>query len=70
MSLTLECSFLQDMVDLFADRVVLFDNNTSDMQQREYQLKNLFRAVDFVISRNHGRAFCNQMFTQIKVIQC
>uniref|UniRef100_A0A8R7RBZ5 AIG1-type G domain-containing protein n=2 Tax=Triticum urartu TaxID=4572 RepID=A0A8R7RBZ5_TRIUA len=59
-------AYLQDMVDLFADRVVLFDNNTSDMQQREYQLKKLFRAVDFVISRNHGRPFCNQMFTQIK----
>ncbi|KAE8810042.1 hypothetical protein D1007_13365 [Hordeum vulgare] len=59
-------AYLQDMVNLFANRVVLFDNNTSDMRQRESQLKKLFCAVDFVISRNHGRAFCNQMFTQIK----
>jgi hypothetical protein len=59
--------FLQNLVKLCANRVVLFDNKTKDEVHKKEQLKKLLCAVDSVISNTDG-IFSNQMFSQIKVI--
>jgi hypothetical protein len=46
--------FLQKLVKLCADRVVLFDNKTKDEVRRKEQLKKLLRAVSSVISNTNG----------------
>lgn len=61
--------FLQNLVELCANRVVLFDNKTKDEVHKKGQLKKLLRAVNSVISNTDGIPFSNQMFSQIKVIK-
>ncbi|XP_044422010.1 immune-associated nucleotide-binding protein 9-like [Triticum aestivum] len=57
--------YLQDMIKLCQNRVVLFDNLTNNIEHREMQRRKLLAAVDFVISSNGGKAFSYQMFPQI-----
>ncbi|KAK1683310.1 hypothetical protein QYE76_044158 [Lolium multiflorum] len=52
-------AYLQDMLNLCKNRVVLFDNKTSNKKYRLAQLRKLLDAVDFVISSNHGKPFSN-----------
>jgi hypothetical protein len=61
--------FLQKLVKLCADRVVLFENKTKDEVHKKEQLKKLLRAVNSVISNTNGIPFSNKMFSQIKVIK-
>lgn len=61
-------SFLQDMIKLCQNRVVLFDNMTSNIERREMQRRKLLGAVDFVISSNGGTAFSYKMLPHIQVI--
>uniref|UniRef100_A0A0D9ZL50 AIG1-type G domain-containing protein n=1 Tax=Oryza glumipatula TaxID=40148 RepID=A0A0D9ZL50_9ORYZ len=61
-------TYLQDILKLFENRVVLFENKTSSTQDRQAQRKKLLDAVDFVVSSNHGKPFSNQLFTQIQEV--
>ena len=61
--------FLQKLVELCANRVVLFDNETKDEVRKKEQLKKLLHAVNSVISKTNGIPFSNRMFSQIKVIK-
>ncbi|XP_051217476.1 immune-associated nucleotide-binding protein 9-like [Lolium perenne] len=58
--------FLQDMLRRFENRVVLFDNKTSDSELRQSQINSLFDALDFVLSINDERPFSNEMFLNIQ----
>ncbi|KAM0916644.1 hypothetical protein ACQ4PT_010007 [Festuca glaucescens] len=58
--------FLQDMLRLFENRVVLFDNKTSDAELRQSQIDSLFDALDFVLSINDERPFSSEMFMNIQ----
>ncbi|KAF8772386.1 hypothetical protein HU200_005789 [Digitaria exilis] len=61
--------YLQDIVRLCGDRVLLFDNRSSDELQQIKQLAELFVAVDSVIAHNGGKPFTNQMFSEIQVVK-
>ncbi|XP_015634847.1 immune-associated nucleotide-binding protein 9 [Oryza sativa Japonica Group] len=61
-------TYLQDILKLFENRVVLFENKTSSTQDRQAQRKKMLDAVDFVVSSNHGKPFSNQLFTQIQEV--
>ncbi|TVT98244.1 hypothetical protein EJB05_56463, partial [Eragrostis curvula] len=58
--------YLQDVVKLCGDRIVLFDNRTGNAQHQQDQRKKLLDAVDSVISKHGGLPFSNLMFNQIK----
>jgi hypothetical protein len=60
--------FVQDMLRRFENRVVLFDNKTSDSELRQSQINSLFDALDFVLSINDERPFSNEMFLNIQVL--
>ncbi|KAM0916645.1 hypothetical protein ACQ4PT_010007 [Festuca glaucescens] len=55
-----------DMLRLFENRVVLFDNKTSDAELRQSQIDSLFDALDFVLSINDERPFSSEMFMNIQ----
>uniref|UniRef100_A0A0A9BJ54 AIG1-type G domain-containing protein n=1 Tax=Arundo donax TaxID=35708 RepID=A0A0A9BJ54_ARUDO len=61
-----DAKYLQYVVKLCSDRIILSDNKTSNAQHQ--QLKKLLDAVDSVISSNKGIPFSNQMFAQIKEV--
>ncbi|GJN02861.1 hypothetical protein PR202_ga20250 [Eleusine coracana subsp. coracana] len=61
--------YLQRMVKLCGDRVILFDNKTSDVRQQQKQLEKLLDTVDSVIQRNDGKPFSNQMLIDIQVLE-
>ncbi|XBI92431.1 hypothetical protein VPH35_029491 [Triticum aestivum] len=54
-------AYLQDMLNLCKNRVVLFNNKTSNKKHHLAQLKKLLDAVDSVISSNDGYPFSNQI---------
>ncbi|XBJ02241.1 hypothetical protein VPH35_021667 [Triticum aestivum] len=54
-------AYLQDMLNLCKNRVVLFNNKTSNKKRHLAQLKKLLDAVDSVISSNDGYPFSNQI---------
>ncbi|KAM3297414.1 hypothetical protein ACQJBY_039346 [Aegilops geniculata] len=58
--------YLKEMIELCQNRVVLFDNNTDDVQHREMQRKKLLAEVDSVISSNGGKAFSYLTIPQIQ----
>ncbi|GJN27548.1 hypothetical protein PR202_gb15578 [Eleusine coracana subsp. coracana] len=58
--------YLQRMVKLCGNRVILFDNKTSDVPQQQKQLEKLLDTVDSVIQRNDGKPFSNQMLIEIQ----
>ncbi|XP_047064269.1 immune-associated nucleotide-binding protein 9-like [Lolium rigidum] len=58
--------YLQEMLKLFENRVVLFDNKTSDAELRQSQINSLFDALDFVLSINDEMPFSNEMFMNIQ----
>ncbi|XP_006653435.2 immune-associated nucleotide-binding protein 9-like [Oryza brachyantha] len=58
--------YLQNILKLCTNRVVLFDNKTIDDHNCQTQLKRLLDAVDLVISSNNGNPFSNEMFTNIQ----
>ncbi|CAM0904542.1 unnamed protein product [Alopecurus aequalis] len=59
-------AYLKDMLKLCQNRVVLFNNKTSNMEHRAMQRKKLHDVVDSVISNNCGKAFSYQMFSHIQ----
>uniref|UniRef100_A0A0E0DEM8 AIG1-type G domain-containing protein n=1 Tax=Oryza meridionalis TaxID=40149 RepID=A0A0E0DEM8_9ORYZ len=61
-------TYLQDILKLFENRVVLFENKTSSTQDSQAQRKKLLDAVDLVVSSNQGKPFSNQLFTQIQEV--
>uniref|UniRef100_A0ACD5UPX6 Uncharacterized protein n=1 Tax=Avena sativa TaxID=4498 RepID=A0ACD5UPX6_AVESA len=62
-------AYLQDMLTLCKNRVVLFDNKTNSKKHRLVQLRKLLDAVDFVISSNQGKSFSNHNHTQAQKVQ-
>ncbi|KAF0932160.1 hypothetical protein E2562_008691 [Oryza meyeriana var. granulata] len=58
--------YLQKIVELCKNRVVLFDNMTKDRRLQAKQLEKLFDVVDSVNSNNGGKPFSDQMLTCIK----
>ncbi|TVU29709.1 hypothetical protein EJB05_21288, partial [Eragrostis curvula] len=60
--------YLQKMVELCKNRVVLFDNMTKDPRVQAKQLEKLLDVVDSVCSNNGGKPFSDQMFTRIKEV--
>uniref|UniRef100_A0A0D3FW72 AIG1-type G domain-containing protein n=1 Tax=Oryza barthii TaxID=65489 RepID=A0A0D3FW72_9ORYZ len=58
-------TYLQDILKLFENRVVLFENKTSRPPGAAEKIAD---AVDFVVSSNHGKPFSNQLFTQIQEV--
>ncbi|CAO2035103.1 unnamed protein product [Urochloa humidicola] len=59
--------YLQDVLNLCQNRVVLFDNLTNDKQICDDQRKELIDMVDSVVSSKCGKPFSNQMFARIKI---
>ncbi|GJM85262.1 hypothetical protein PR202_ga01697 [Eleusine coracana subsp. coracana] len=60
--------YLQKMVELCKNRVVLFDNMTKDPRVQAKQLEKLLDVVDSVCANNGGKPFSDQMFTRIKEV--
>ncbi|OEL24543.1 Protein AIG1, partial [Dichanthelium oligosanthes] len=59
---------LKKVVELCQDRVVLFNNMTSDRRLQAQQLDKLLDLVDSVSANNGGKPFSDQMFTRIKEV--
>ncbi|XP_044328263.1 immune-associated nucleotide-binding protein 9-like [Triticum aestivum] len=53
-------TYFQDMLNLCKNRVVLFNNKTSNKKRHLAQLKKLLDAVDSVISSNDGYPFYSE----------
>ena len=49
------------------NRCVLFDNKTKDEGKRFGQVQQLLSFVNMVLSRNGGRPYTDELFTQLKV---
>ncbi|KAL6634562.1 hypothetical protein ACP70R_027233 [Stipagrostis hirtigluma subsp. patula] len=60
--------YLQKVVKLCKNRVVLFDNKTKDWSLQAKQLEKLLDVVDSVSAANGGKPFSDQMFTRIKEV--
>ncbi|XP_062219326.1 immune-associated nucleotide-binding protein 9-like isoform X2 [Phragmites australis] len=60
--------YLQKVVELCKNRVVLFDNMTKDQRIQAKQLEKLLDVVDSVSANNGGKPFSDQMFTRIKEV--
>lgn len=46
---------------------MLFDNKTKDEIKRLHQVKELLSLVNMVSSRNGGKPYSNEIFSEIKV---
>ncbi|KAG2659075.1 immune-associated nucleotide-binding protein 9-like [Panicum virgatum] len=60
--------YLQNIVELCQNRVVVFDNVTEDRMRQAQQLDKLLDVVDSVCANNGGKPFSDQMFTRIKEV--
>ncbi|KAL5207560.1 hypothetical protein ABZP36_031995 [Zizania latifolia] len=60
--------YLQRIVELCQNRVVLFDNMTKDRRLQAKQLEKLLDVVDSVSANNGGKPFSHQMLTRIKEV--
>ncbi|AQK71755.1 Immune-associated nucleotide-binding protein 9 [Zea mays] len=60
--------YLQNVVELCQNRVVVFDNRTKDRRLQAQQLDKLLYVVDSVCANNGGKPFTDQMFTRIKEV--
>ncbi|EMS53994.1 Protein AIG1 [Triticum urartu] len=60
--------YLQKVVQLCKNRVVLFDNKTKDPRIRTKQLETLLDVVDSVSANNGGNPFTDQMLTRLKEV--
>jgi len=60
--------YLQNIVELCQNRVVVFDNVTDDRMCQAQQLDKLLDVVDSVCANNGGKPFSDQMFTRIKEV--
>lgn len=60
--------YLQNVVELCQNRVVVFDNVTEDRRLQAQQLDKLLDVVDSVCAKNGGKPFSDQMFTSIKEV--
>ncbi|KAG8071056.1 hypothetical protein GUJ93_ZPchr0006g43235 [Zizania palustris] len=60
--------YLQKIVWLCQNRVVLFDNMTKDRRDQAKQLEKLLDVVDSVSANNGGKPFSHQMLTRIKEV--
>ncbi|KAK1617573.1 hypothetical protein QYE76_023090 [Lolium multiflorum] len=60
--------YLQKVVELCKNRVVLFDNKTKDRMIQAKQLETLLDVVDSVSANNGGKPFTDQMLTRIKEV--
>ncbi|KAG2375439.1 Immune-associated nucleotide-binding protein [Vigna angularis] len=58
---------LEEILDLCENRVVLFDNKTKDEGKRSGQVQELLYFVNIVLSRNGGRPYTDELFTELKV---
>ncbi|KAJ1279527.1 hypothetical protein BS78_04G162800 [Paspalum vaginatum] len=58
----------QKVVELCQNRVVLFDNMTTDRRLKAQQLDKLLDVVDSVTANNGGKPFSDQMFSRIKEV--
>ncbi|BAU00831.1 hypothetical protein LR48_Vigan303s004000 [Vigna angularis] len=57
---------LEEILDLCENRVVLFDNKTKDEGKRSGQVQELLYFVNIVLSRNGGRPYTDELFTELK----
>ncbi|QCD89061.1 immune-associated nucleotide-binding protein 9-like [Vigna unguiculata] len=57
---------LEEILGLCENRVVLFDNKTKDEGKRFGQVQKLLYFVNIVLSRNGGRPYTDELFTELK----
>ncbi|KAG5001094.1 hypothetical protein AAZX31_08G233500 [Glycine max] len=57
---------LKEILVLCENRCVLFDNKTKDEGKRFGQVQQLLSFVNMVLSRNGGRPYTDELFTQLK----
>ncbi|WVZ11953.1 hypothetical protein V8G54_016483 [Vigna mungo] len=58
---------LEEILGLCENRVVLFDNKTKDEGKRSGQVQELLSFVNMVLSRNGGRPYTDELFTELKM---
>ncbi|XP_020214683.1 immune-associated nucleotide-binding protein 9 [Cajanus cajan] len=57
---------LKEILFLCENRYVLFDNKTKDERKRVGQVQELLSFVNMVLSRNVGRPYTDELFTELK----
>lgn len=62
--------YVQDILLLCQNRVVLFDNKCKDAMKKYNQVQELLILVNKVISQNGGQPFTDEIFAEAKVIMC
>ncbi|MCL7035987.1 hypothetical protein MKW94_006904 [Papaver nudicaule] len=57
---------LKEVTNLCKNRLVLFDNKTTDRVKRTKQVQRLISLVNLVVKENGGRPYTNEIFDEIK----
>ncbi|KAL1219699.1 Immune-associated nucleotide-binding protein 9 [Cardamine amara subsp. amara] len=58
--------FLKEILELCDNRLVLFDNKTSDKVKKAEQVQKLLSLVDSVVTRNNGKPFTDELFHELQ----
>ncbi|XP_010542898.1 PREDICTED: immune-associated nucleotide-binding protein 8-like [Tarenaya hassleriana] len=65
--LTDDCpEFLKELLSVCDNRMVLFNNNSSDREQRETQVKELLQLVEKAVEHNGGATYTDELHQKIK----
>ncbi|PKU83688.1 Protein AIG1 [Dendrobium catenatum] len=59
--------FLQNIIQMCKNRIIVFDNTNKDMIKREEQLNELLSLVEFIIVDNGGKPYSKKTFAEHKV---
>ncbi|KAH0926534.1 hypothetical protein HID58_018790 [Brassica napus] len=63
-----ECpEFLKEILELCDNRMVLFDNKTTNKRKKAEQVQKLLSLVDAVARKNNGKPFTDELFHELQV---
>ncbi|WZZ60563.1 hypothetical protein YC2023_060670 [Brassica napus] len=63
-----ECpEFLKEILELCDNRMVLFDNKTTNKRKKAEQAQKLLSLVDSVARKNNGKPFTDELFHELQV---
>ncbi|CAN8290107.1 unnamed protein product [Cochlearia groenlandica] len=58
--------FLDEILEVCDNRVVLFDNKTSDKRKKAEQVQKLLSLVDSIARKNNGKPFTDELFHELQ----
>ncbi|KAF3615832.1 putative agamous-like MADS-box protein AGL11-like isoform X1, partial [Capsicum annuum] len=60
---------LKEVLKMCGNRLVLFDNKTTDSMKKIEQLRELLFHVNMVVQKNSGKPYTNDLFEEVKKME-